>query len=371
MMNAHAGEFFVYVGTYTARGSRGMYLCRFDAATGKLGAADLAAELPNPTFLAIHPQGRFLYSVSEVRDAGGRHGGGVSAFAIAPGTGRLTLLNRQPSRGAGPCHISVEATGRCALVANYASGSVAMLPIRNDGRLGEATDAVQHQGSSVHPERQAGPHAHSITPSPDNRFGLAADLGLDRVMIYRLDLSAGRLRPNDPSSAAVKPGAGPRHLAFHPDRPLVYLINELANTVIAFNWDASRGALREMQTISTLPSDFRGASYCADVHAAPSGRFLYGSNRGHDSIAIFRIDEPQGTLSLVGHQPTLGKWPRNFAIDPSGAWLLVANQESDSIVVFRIDPTAGRLSPTGYAAAVSMPVCLQLLPAGRPQGAGG
>jgi 6-phosphogluconolactonase len=320
--------------------------------------------MANPTFLALHPNGQFLYAVSEIRDASGRHGGFVNAFAISPQTGHLRFLNRQSSQGAGPCHLSVDRTGRVALAANYVSGSAAVLPIGGDGRLGEASDKVQHHGSSVHPRRQESPHAHSITPSPDNRFALVADLGLDRIMVYRLDLSAGRLTPNDPPWGAVAPGAGPRHLAFHPLRPLVYVVNELGNTVTAFAWEALRGALRETQTISTLPPEFHDESSGADVHIAPSGRFLYASNRGHDSIAIFSIDRATGLLSAVAHQPTLGKCPRNFVMDSTGRWLLAANQETDSVVVFRIEAKSGKLSSMGPAANVSMPVCLRILPCG-------
>lgn len=354
-MNDPATRFLMYAGTYTARGSKGICLYGFDAADGELKPLGLAAETHNPAFLALHPQGRFLYAVGEMP------GGFVNAFAIAPRTGKLTFLNRQSSHGAGPCHVSVDRSGRFVLVANYGSGTLAVLPIRDDGQVGEATDVVQHLGTSSDPAQPGSPHAHSITPSPDNRFALAADLGLDRIFVYRLDLAAGRLLPNDPPWASVKPGAGPRHLAFHPKRPLVCVINELDNTMMVFNWNARSGTLKEVQTISTLPADFHGKSACADVHVTPSGRFLYGSNRGHDSIAIYAIDESAGTLSLVGHQPTMGKWPRNFAIDPTGAWLLAANQESDSIVLFRIEPATGRLSPTGQTAAVSMPACLKFL----------
>jgi 6-phosphogluconolactonase len=287
--------------------------------------------------------------------------GSVNAFAITPKTGKLTLLNRQSSHGAGPCYVSVDHTGRFVLVANYASGSVAILPIQDDGHVGEATDVIQHPGATRDPDQPGYPHAHSITPSPDNRFALAPDLGLDRIFVYRLDASAGRLLPNNPPWAAVKPGSGPRHLVFHPKRPFVYVINELGHTVILFAWNASSGTLQEVQTTSTLPADFHGENACADVHITPSGRFLYGSNRGHDSIAIFAVEESAGTLSRVGHQPTLGKCPRNFAIDPTGVWLLAANQDTDSIVVFRIDPVTGRLSPNGRAATVSKPVCLKFL----------
>ena len=363
-MNSASGKFHVYAGTYTARTSRGIYLSRFDAGAGTLEPFLIAAEMANPTFLSLHPNGRFLYAVSKVRDAGGRHGGSVNAFSVAAGTGGLTLLNGEPSLGAGPCHVSVDRSGQTVLVANYASGSAAILPIRSDGGLRDASDHVQHHGSSVHPERQTSPHAHSITPSPDNRFALVADLGLDRIMVYRLDVSAGRLTPNDPPWASVSPGAGPRHVAFHPTLPLVYVVNELGNTVTAFAWDALQGALEEAQTISTLPPDFRDASYAAEVRIAPSGRFLYASNRGHDSIAVFAIDQATGLLTAVAHEPSLGKWPRHFVIDPAGGWLLAANQESDSVSIFRIEAATGRLSPAGHAAIVSMPVCLGMLPCG-------
>jgi 6-phosphogluconolactonase len=354
----------VYVGTYTGKGSKGLYHCLFDPATGVLGDPIVAAELANPTFLTLSPNGRFLYAVSELRDASGRHGGFVNAFAVAPDTGQLTLLNKEPSQGAGPCHVCMDDMGRFAFVANYASGSAAMLPVRPDGTLGEASSVVQHAGKSVVSDRQEGPHAHSVTLSPDNRFALVADLGMDRVMVYRVDYTAGRLIANDPPFAMVKPGAGPRHMTFHPNGRFAYLINELDNTMVALDWDAERGSLTELQALPTLPSDFRGTSYCADVHVHPSGRFLYGSNRGHDSIVIFRIDETSGRLSLVGWEPTQGKWPRNFAIDFAGEWLLAANQDGNNIVVFRIDGKSGRLSPTGHTVSVSMPVCVKMIACG-------
>jgi 6-phosphogluconolactonase len=258
--------------------------------------------------------------------------------------------------------MSVDATGRFVLVANYGSGSVCVLPIGRDGGLGDAADVVQHQGSSVNPRRQQGPHAHSITLDAANRYAFAADLGIDKVMVYRLDTASGKLIPNDPPWAQVKPGAGPRHFDFHPSGKYAYLINELDSTITAFAYDASRGIIREIQTVPTLPADFRGASTCADVHVSPSGKFLYGSNRGHDSIVIFRIDEATGRLSYVGHELTQGKTPRNFAIDPTGTFLLAANQNSDTIVTFRIDQQTGKLTPTGHVAEAPMPVCLKLMP---------
>ncbi|MEI7435293.1 MAG: lactonase family protein [bacterium] len=352
------GKSLLYVGTYTLKEAKGIYLFLFDESTGSLQPLGLVAAMPNPTFLRIHPGGRFLYAVSEVRESGGRQNGSVNAFAVNRATGGLTFINSQLSGGAGPCHLSVDRTGRVVMAANYASGSVVALPIKSDGSLGEATEIIQHHGASVNPERQSGPHAHSITPSPDNRFALAADLGLDRIMIYRMDVATGRLQPGNPAWVAVKPGAGPRHLAFHPIHPLVYVINELDNTVITFAWDAAQGTLRELQTASTLPSGFSGASSTAEVQTDRSGRFLYGSNRGHDSIAIFRINEPAGTLSPLAHQPCMGNHPRHFTIHSSGNWLLVANQDSDSIIVFRRNPATGQLVPTSHSATVSMPACL-------------
>ena len=377
MTQTPAGEFFVYVGTYTTRESKGIYLARFDAASGNLEMLGLAAELPNPTYLAIHPNGRFLYAASRILEPGGMSEACVNAFAINRQTGRLTFLNRQSSGGVSPCYVSLDSAGRCALVANYVSGTVAVLPIQSDGRVGEPNDVIQHHGSGANPKRQETPHAHSITPSPDDRFALAADLGADRIMIYRLDAAKARITPNDPPSVAAKPGAGPRHLAFHPSQPLVYVVNELAGTVTVFHRDASRGALREAQTLSTLPPNFSGANLGADVHAAPSGRFLYASNRGHDSIAIYRIAEAAGTLTLIGHQPTLGKSPRTFTLDPSGNWLFVANAgplegaplppeqldpSDENVAVFQVDTATGRMSPAGRALPVSVPTCVKLLP---------
>jgi len=348
----------VYIGTYTGPKSKGIYQLRLDLASGSLSTPELAGETINPSFLAVHPSRRFLYAVGE---AWGQAAGSLSAFAIAPDTGKLTLLNTQPTGGAGPCYVSVDKQGTNALVANYGSGSVCVLPIGKDGRLAEATAVVQHKGSGPNPKRQEGPHAHSINLDPTGRFALAADLGLDKVLVYRFDPAKGTLVPNDPPAASVAPGAGPRHLAFHPNGQFAYVINEMGNTVTAFRWDASRGTLGELQTVPTLPADFRGNSTTAEVQVHPSGRFLYGSNRGHDSIAIFAIDGEAGTLKPLGHQSTQGRNPRNFGIDPTGTYLLAANQNSDSIVVFRIDPQTGSLSPTGVTASVPSPVCVKLL----------
>lgn len=351
--------YWVYLGTYTGgkSPSKGIYVARLDVRTGELAQPELAAEVTNPSFVALHPNGRFLYAVGEM---GGQKGGAVSAFAIDPASGRLTLLNQVSSRGSGPCHLNVDKTGRYVVAVNYGSGSTTAIAIQPDGRLGESTAFIQHSGSSVNPKRQQGPHAHSVNFSPDNRFAVVADLGLDQVLVYRFDAAKGTLEPNQPPYAKVAAGSGPRHFAFHPNGRFGYVINELASTVTAFAWDARRGALSEIQTISTLPKDFSGENYCAEVVAHPSGRFLYGSNRGHDSIAVFSIDR-QGKLALIEHVPTQGKFPRNFAIEPGGAYMLVANQNSNNVVVFRIDSKTGRLSATGKQVSVGAPVCVRYL----------
>jgi len=362
---AHTGEspaarLALYVGTYTGSGSKGIYRLEMDQETGALSEPRAVAEAPNPTFLAVHPSGRWLYAACEVGEWEGRQTGFVAAYEIHA-YGGLREIGRQSSHGTGPCHVALDRTGRSLLVANYGSGSVAVLPIGRDGRLGEATSAVQHRGSSVNKDRQEGPHAHSINAGPDNRFVYAADLGMDQVLIYRFDAERGSLNASDPPCARVAPGSGPRHLAFHPNGKTAYVINELLNTVTAFRHDPASGALQEIQTIGTLPEGWKGTSYTAEVVVHPSGRFLYGSNRGHDSIAVFSIQE-DGRLKAAGHVSSGGQWPRNFCLDPAGRFLLAANQNSDSVVVFRIDMASGRLSPTGHRAAVPKPVCIRFLP---------
>ncbi len=354
------GQYFVYVGTYTKEKSKGIYAYRFNPAKDQLTSIGLVAETTNPSFLAVHPNRRFLYAVSEMANYEGRNSGAVSAFAIDPKTGKLSFLNKVSSRGGGPAFVTVDKTGKDVLVANYGGGSVAALPVLEDGRLGEASAFVQHAGSSVNAKRQQGPHAHSINVSPDNRFALVADLGLDQVLVYSFDPTKGSLAPNPPI-AKMNPGAGPRHLAFHPSGRFVYVINEMQSSVTAFAYDAARGALRELQTLSTLPKDFAGENTTAEVQAHPTGKFLYGSNRGHDSIAVFAIDAAKGTLTPVEYVPTQGKTPRNFGIDPTGSYLFAANQNSDNVVVFRIDPKTGRLTPTGHVLEVGSPVCVKFV----------
>jgi len=357
-----AGSRLVYIGTYTGAKSKGIYVCGFDSASGRLTSPELAAETASPSFLALHPGGRFLYAVGEATNLGGKRGGAVSAFSLEAKTGMLTLLNQQSSGGAGPCHLAVDQTGKCLLVANYGSGSIAALPIRADGSLGEPGAVIQHRGSSVNPQRQAGPHAHFITPDPANRFALTCDLGLDRVLVYRLDPAKAALAANDPPFAAVKPGSGPRHLAFHRSGRFVFVINEMGSTLTAFAYDAKRGVLKELQTLSTLPVGFTGKSTCAEVQVHPSRDFVYSSNRGHDSIAVFAFDAASGKLSCLEHQSTQGKNPRHFALDPTAQWLLAENQDSDSIVVFRIDSRTGRLHASGQSVSVGAPVCVVFVP---------
>lgn len=361
MTQQNKREILVYVGTYTRGESEGIYVYRMDPSTGAWVLASTAGGVSNPSFVALHPQGSYLYSVSEMRESGGRSGGAVSAYAIEPSTGTLTFLNQQSSIGTGPCHVSVDKTGDYVFVANYAGGSVAMLPIREDGRLDPASDFVQHEGSSVNPQRQTAPHAHSINPDPTNRYVFVPDLGLDKVMCYKIDFENGKLVPNDKPWARVAPGMGPRHMAFHPNGKYAYVINEIGSTITAFAYDGANGTLGEIQMISTLPEDFEGTSYCADVHVSSSGKFLYGSNRGHDSIVIFGIDEETGKLAPVGYESTQGEFPRNFALDPSGNFLFAANQNTDNIVAFRVDQQTGKLTPTGQIMEVPMPVCIKML----------
>jgi 6-phosphogluconolactonase len=338
-------------------------VARLDLATGALTEPTLAAGIVSPSFLAVHPKRTFLYAVNEVSNFDGGVTGAVSAFRIDRATGRLTLLNQQSSGGAGPAHLTVDRAGRNVLVANYGGGSVAVLPIGADGRLGAASAFVQHAGSSVNPQRQQGPHAHSVNVDLANRFAFVADLGLDKVLIYRFDPSKGSIVPNDPPAANVEPGSGPRHFAFHPTGRFAYVINEMTCTVTAFACDASAGRLETLQTISTLPDGLTVAKgmITAEVQVHPSGRFVYGSNRGHDSITVFAVDETTGRLAFVQNESTQGSTPRNFGIDPTGRYLLAANQRTDSVVVFRIDETTGRLTPTGTRITVGSPVCVKFV----------
>jgi 6-phosphogluconolactonase len=362
-------KYFVYVGTYTAEAgstSKGIYAYRFDSDTGELASIGVAAETANPSFLAVHPNQRFLYAVNETGNYQGQKSGAVSAFSIDHTTGKLTLLNEVASKGADPCYITVDKTGKYVLVANYTGGSVAVFPVLEDGRLGEATAFIQHTGHGADPERQEGPHAHSIDLSPDERFAIVDDLGLDETLVYRFDRAKGSLTLNDPqiytTLAKADPGAGPRHFAFNPNGKFAYVVNEIQSTVSVLSYDGSAGVLRRLQTISTYPKDFSAHNDDAEIQVHPSGKFLYASNRGHDSIAVFAIDPDKGTLTLVEYASTNGKTPRSFEIAPGGSLLFAANEKSNNIVVFSIDAKTGRLKPTGKVLDVSEPVCVKFVP---------
>jgi len=358
----------VYVGTYTRPilfGSgkvlqgkgEGIYLYTMDPRSGKLAFHSLT-EAVNPSYVAFSSDGRFLYAVNELKSFQGEHSGAVSAFSIDR-DGGLALLNQRPTRGTDPCHLSVDKSGSWVFVANFMSGSVCVFPAKRDGSLGEASDFVQHQGSSVDPARQRGPHAHSVTYDDSARLLFVPDLGLDRLVVYELEPRQGRLKVRDDLAAAVKPGSGPRHLVLHPNGEYAYLINELDSTITALALNRTRGALTSIQTVPTLPEGFHGPSTCADVQVTPDGAFLYGSNRGHDSVVAYRIDGATGTLSLIGHTLTGGRTPRSFAVDPGGRFLLVANQDTDTVVTFAVDQRTGKPEQTGHVTEVPTPVCVK------------
>ena len=354
-------KYIFYVGTYTDRGSKGIYAYRFDSATGESTSLGVAAETTAPSFLAIASSGKFLYAVNEVSQFNGQPTGAVSAFAIQPKTAKLALLNQVPSRGEGPAHIALDRSGKYALVSNYDSGNIAVFPVLQGGRLGEATAFVQHKGSSVNKERQEGPHAHAAVFSPDNRFVIVADLGLDQLLVYRFDEAHGTLG-SDPQIVRSVPGAGPRHLVFDAAGRHLYVINEMQSTVVTYGYDARNGTLSEVQIISALPTGFPRTSEAAEIEMYSSGKFIFASNRGDDSIAVFAVNPKDGTLTPVEIDSTGGKTPRNFVLDPTGAWLLAANQESNDIVVFRVDSSTGHLTRSGPELHVPSPVCLRFAP---------
>ncbi len=356
--SSESKEYLVYVGTYTRRGSKGIYAFRYNPSTGQFAEIGLAAETESPSFLAAHPNRKFLYAVNETGNYNGKDTGAVTAFSIDAASGKLAKLNQVESRGAAPCHLVVDQTGKSVAVANYSSGTAAVFPVQDDGSLGEASSVVQHSGSGPDP-RQGAPHAHAAVLSPDNRFLFVADLGVDRVYSYRLDPAKASISSNDPAFVRTPPGSGPRHFAFHPNGKFAYANGELTLTVTAFSYDAPRGSLVELQTLSTLPADFKGENNStAEIEVHPSGKFLYVSNRGHNSLAIFSIDPNKGTLTARGHASTQGSTPRNFAIDPTGKLILAANQDSDTAVVFQIDQQTGQLKSTGQTLQVPVPVCV-------------
>ncbi len=363
-------EILVYIGTYTdpvlfgtgqvlqGKG-KGIYLCRLDLGSGRLEPVATETGITNPSYLAFDRTDGFLYAVNELKEFEGKPTGTVSAFAVDPKNHRLRYLNRQPTHGTDPCHVLV-ADG-LVFVANFMSGSVCVLPVRDDGSLGKACDFVQHIGSSIDPARQRGPHAHSAILAPDGRFVFVPDLGLDKLVIYRLDAACGRLEPHAVPWIKTRPGAGPRHVAFHPSGRLAFLVNELDSTLTSLSYDPAAGRFEELHVVPTLPDGFAGQSTCADVQVAPSGRHVYASNRGHDTIATFAVDLAKGRLELIAHQATGGRTPRSFGIDPSGRFLLAANQDTDSVVTFRIDPERGTLRETGHVAPIPTPVCVKFL----------
>jgi 6-phosphogluconolactonase len=369
--DAKVDRYRVYIGTYTGKQSKGIYRCELDLASGKLTTPELAAEVTSPSFLAIHPNQKLVYSVNEINELGGKKGGGVSAFAIDAATGNLKLLNQQSSGGAGPCHLVVDRAGKNVLAANYGGGSVCVLPIGADGRLGERSSFIEFKGTpGANKQRQEASHAHSVNVDAENRYAFVADLGLNSIFHFRYDAVGGTLSDNTQKEKsgriigpiAMAPGAGPRHFAFHPDGKAAYVINELDCTITALDYDPARGVLTKTKTVTTLPGAVEKGYSTAEVVVHPSGKFVYGSNRGHNTIAIFKVDPQTHELTPAGHQGHHVKTPRNFAIEPTGTYLIVANQSGNSLVVFRIDPATGALTPTGSEVEVGSPVCVRFLP---------
>lgn len=355
-----ADDPLVFISAFAPGDKAGIHAYQFDTKTGSLKPVHRTTDVQNPFFLAVSRDKHFLYAI-DAKNFGDKVDEFVAAYSIQGHTGELKKLNAQSSRGTSSCYLDADATGKTVVVANYSSGSVASLPVKADGSLGEAASFMQHSGSSVDPGRQKGPNAHSIVISPDNRFALAADLGIDKIMIYKLDAATAKLTPNDAQPfAKMQPGSGPRHITFHPNGKRVYVINELKNTVTVFDYASATGALTERQTISTLPADFSGKSYCADLKITPDGQFLYGTNRGHDSVAAFRIGD-DGKLTLINIEPSLGKGPQNLLITPDGKWLLCANMPGNSVVVFQINASSGKLKAVGQPTSMPMPSCIRWL----------
>ena len=357
-----ADKFLVYVGTYTGEKSKGIHAFRFDSTSGDVEELGVVAETKNPTFLALHPNGKFLYAANEIAGFRGKPGGSVTAYSIDAASGKLSEIGVASTGGNGPCHLVVDPSGSQVLVANYGGGSVASLPLDAAGRVGEPGVFIQHMGSSSNKGRQSEPHAHSVNLSPDGKHVFAADLGTDHVYIYGFDPAKGLVGPASPDSPVQPPGSGPRHFAFHPSGKYAYVINEMLLTITVFHWAAGMGALHPLQTISTLPAGVStDKTSTAEVVVHPNGRFVYGSNRGHDTLAIYAVDGGTGQLTLVGHQPTGGHTPRNFNIDPTGQWVWAANQDSGNITLHKLDPNTGLLTATGKELKVGMPVCVKFL----------
>ncbi len=345
-------NYYLLIGTYTAKTSEGIYVYKFNTQTGNLDSVGVAKGIKNPSFLAISPNQKFVYSVSETG------AGAVNAFSFDKKTGKLTALNAQPSGGADPCYVAVDKTGHWALVGNYSGGNLSILPIEANGLLGKPTQTIQHEGKGPKPQQEKA-HVHSVNIAPNNEDVFVADLGLDKIVSYHLEAKTGKLSAGNPESVSVSAGSGPRHFAFGLNPKFAYVIQELTGEITAFNY--KKGSLEAFQTVKTLPEDFKENNSCADIHISPDGKFLYGSNRGHESLVIFSIDPQTGKLTYVGHQNVMGKTPRNFAIDPTGNFILVANQNTDNITVFKRNKTTGKLTFTGKEIKISMPVCLKFL----------
>ena len=353
-------RYHVYIGAYTGPANKGINSCEFDDQTGRLTPPQLAAEISNPSFLALHPNGLFLYAANELYGAG-NDAGKVTGFALEPHTGRLQQTGQQPAGGGGPCHLALDGAGTCVMVANYGSGTVSAMPVGADGKLGAPGSVIQHVGKGKDPERQKGPHAHGIYPDPTGRYALVADLGLDRVLVYALDATKGTLSAKAVCEGATPDGAGPRHLAWSLDGKLAYVINEMDATVTVFRWTAEEPQLGAVQTLSSLPAGYEGEKAAAEIALHPNGRFLFVSNRGDHTIATFQVG-PDGLLKLSGSAPCGGKSPRHIVMDPSGRWMLVSNQDSDSVVVLRVDATSGKIEPAGVEISIPKAVCAVMEP---------
>ncbi|MBP1995665.1 lactonase family protein [Paenibacillus eucommiae] len=353
MTEQNKTNILVYVGCYTHESPNGLNLFSMDLNSGELSSLNHGIEQTNASYIAIDSNRMRLYAVSEIEE------GAVFSYKIDPATGHLTFLNQQPTYGGAPCHLSIDQTGSCVYVANYSKGNVCVYPIQEDGSLAEASDIHQHEGQSLDEDRQEKAHAHMISPDFNNRFAVAADLGLDQLVIYDMDVAGKKLIAH--KEVHIQAGAGPRHFAFRQDGSFLYAVNELNSTVTVLAYDAEQGNAATIQTVTTIPRDYDAVNYCADIHLSKDGSFLYASNRGHDSLAAYSIDKDQGTLTPIGHYSTLGKTPRNFVLTPDGEYVLVANQETDDIVVFKLDKATGELTDTGHRAQVSRPICVKLL----------
>ncbi len=350
-----------FVGTYGIGPDGGIFFCRLDLKSGEISLIKENRGIDNPSFITIDSSNLFLFAVNEVARSEDFSGGFVSSFAIKKDDGSLKLINKQQTLGGDPCHITIDPADKFLLVTNYSGGSIIVFPILDGGNIGQNISFIQNTGQSINPERQQSPHPHSISLSPDSHFAFVPDLGLDKILINRFNQESGKLSSNPIPSVSLNPGAGPRHFTFHPDLKFAYVINELNSTITGYRYKPMNGKLTEIQTIGTLPEDFKGESYCADIHIHPDGNYLYGSNRGHNSIACYSIDQSRGKLAMIGCTSTLGNWPRNFAIDPTGQYLLAANQRSNNIYTFRINKETGELIPTGFSFEINQPVCVKFL----------